>query len=97
MYEAISDADLVHVVGGCVCGPQQQPTDPNAGGTNGAGAPTTGPTQPAGAPAPGTGGQPSGGCDQLLQAITQLLNLFGGMNGAAPGATPQQKPATQTA
>ncbi|HEX5063577.1 MAG TPA: hypothetical protein VFV99_29570 [Kofleriaceae bacterium] len=100
MYEAISDADLVHVVGGCVCQPQQ-PTDPNAGGTTGAGAPPAGPTQPSGAPAPGAGGQPSS-CDQLLQAITQLLNLFGGMNGAgapgtAPGTAPGMAPKQPTA
>ena len=90
MYEAISDADLIHVVGGCGCSPQQQPTDPNAGGTAGGGAPTTAPTQPTAAPAPSAGGQPSS-CDQLLQAITQLLNLFGGMNaGGAPQPQPKQ-------
>ena len=93
MYETISDEDLINVVGGvCGCCQQPQQADQSAGGTAGGGAPTAGPTQPTGAPAPSTGGQPGGGCDQLLQAITQLLNLFGGMNAGGAPQPPQPQP-----
>lgn len=76
MYEAISNEDLINVVGGCGCAQQQQQQQQPA--ATGAPAPATQPSTPA----PSTTAAPSG-CEQLMQAITQLLNLFGGMSGGA--------------